>query len=157
MKMQKLVMPLVLFSILLYMREKVKNVHVYQKWKFKLLERFWWGYSKEPHSNHGNSAEEKKISKFSGLGNCPKTVQICKPNHDDQILTVFKQFLGVVTSDLFLDCCDVKCNTFEQLVVKLIPIDSIGLKQLLESYGIQPQLVFTFVKIFNLSKGRPQS
>ena len=36
--------------------------------------------------------------------NSPKRVQICSFEHKDQIWTVFEQFLGMGTSNLFLDC-----------------------------------------------------
>ena len=48
-----------------------------------------------------------KYSEFIGPRNHPKTVRLCALDHNNQIGTVFGQFLSVVTSDLFSVCCAV--------------------------------------------------
>ena len=70
--------------------------------------------------------QSRKRSEVPIPKNHPKTLQICTPEHSDQIWTVFEQFLGVGSSDLYLDCFAVivvqipTSGTFERLKISLL-------------------------------------
>ena len=102
-----------------------------QKWNFKLLESTRCGYSKRPHFNHDHRKAIQNKIWGPHTEKSSKTVQICTPEHSDQIWTVFGQFLGMGTSEFYLDLFSVivvqmrsfwipTSGTFEQLEFSLL-------------------------------------